>query len=231
MPAEFTWVEAGRQPYAEMAARSVIEARVELPGLVALSELSDEKVVAALQRMLVPVREGSAARPAPVLHSRRMLAPANQRVAGGAMAVGQQRAPPMQYGARRAAAPSPSSGISLPAASALGAPHSALHKKFETIVMCNFTPRHPSELPKSQWVSYQRLFRLFEPHAPMIDVWLFGPSNLKKLITEWYKLHPAFAGLEVSAWCKRLVEKHSQGGPGGYIYKFSFQHISYQPEG
>ena len=44
------------------------------------------------------------------------------------------------------------------------APPSALQHRFQTLVMCNFTPRRPRELPTSRWVSLNTLYRLFEPH-------------------------------------------------------------------
>ena len=81
-----------------------------------------------------------------------------------------------------------------------------LQEKFLAYVMCDFTPRHPRELPIVKWASFNRLLQLFQPHAPM-EVWLLGPSNLKQLITHWYKRHPAFLGLKQDAWVKRLVSK------------------------
>jgi len=79
-----------------------------------------------------------------------------------------------------------------------------LKQKFETLVMRDFTPRHPDDLPLSQWASYDRLYQLFQPHAPL-DVWQKGPGNLKQLIIEWYQGDPNFAGLAPSAWCKQRV--------------------------
>ena len=105
----------------------------------------------------------------------------------------------------------------LPAAPANSTPPSVLKNKFATLVMCDYTPRNPDELPTSRWVSYQRLFHLFQPHAPT-DVWLMGPGNLKQLIIEWHKTHPAFAGVEVSVWCKRLPQDNS------VVYKFCFEY-------
>ena len=87
--------------------------------------------------------------------------------------------------------------------------------------MCNFTPRRPCELPTSRWVSLNTFYRLFQPHN-RAEVSLMGPGNLKQLITKWYKDHPAFAGLDVKQWCKRLSNNETQGG--GYVYKFSFEH-------
>ena len=109
----------------------------------------------------------------------------------------------------------------LPAAPARNAPTEVLRKKFETLVMCNFTPRRPSELQTSRWVSFNTLFFLFGPDA---GVWLNGPGNLKQLITKWYKDHPAFAGLAVNKWCKRLTNNITQDGRGGYTFKFCFEH-------
>ena len=93
----------------------------------------------------------------------------------------------------------------------------ALQAKFHALVMCNFTPRNPNELPPSRWVSYNTLFRLFEPHAP-VEVWQVGPGNLKQLITKWFQGHPTFVGLETSVWCKRVTKQ------ARCTYQFSFEH-------
>ena len=99
------------------------------------------------------------------------------------------------------------------------APPSALQQRFDALVMCNFTPRNPSELPRPQWVSLPQLFRLFKPHAPE-EVWPLGPGNLKQLIVAWYERHPTFAGLEVDRWCTRF-----EPPPGtGLTFKFCFEH-------
>ena len=102
------------------------------------------------------------------------------------------------------------------------APAIALQQRFDALVMCNFTPRSPRELPKPQWVSYQTLFDLFQPHA-QTEMWRTGPNNLRQRIIEWYKVHPAFAGLKSSTWCKRLSAVDPQDG-SSYVYKFCFQH-------
>ena len=103
------------------------------------------------------------------------------------------------------------------------APPGALQKKFETLVMCNFKPRRPSELPTSRWVSFKVLFCLFEPHAPG-EVWLMGPGNLKQLIIKWYTDHPAYKGLAVTKWCKRLTNyMRDSSGQGSYTSKFCFE--------
>ena len=57
-----------------------------------------------------------------------------------------------------------------------------------------FTPKHPSTLPKSQWLSYTRLFSIVQPYAPA-RVWRQGRGNFKQLVTEWCQHHPAYAGL------------------------------------
>ena len=103
------------------------------------------------------------------------------------------------------------------------APQMSLREKFATHVMCDFTPRPPAELPKSQWVSYKKLVSLFQPFAPT-EVWQHGPGNLKQLITEWYKDDPAFAGVEVVAWCKLLKDKDTQPGSTSMVSKFSFEY-------
>ena len=105
---------------------------------------------------------------------------------------------------------------------------SALRQKFDELVMCDFTPRHPKDLPTSQWVSYPRLARLFQPHAPS-EVWHKGPGNLRQLIVEWYKDDPTFAGLAENAWCKRVKINDPQEHPGSgtsthHVYKFCFEY-------
>ena len=73
--------------------------------------------------------------------------------------------------------------------------------------------------------SDRRLYLLFRPFAPM-DVWLMGPGNLKQMITEWYKAHPAFAGTSSVEWCKRVKNTDPQDGSGQHChcYKFCFEH-------
>ena len=53
---------------------------------------------------------------------------------------------------------------------------------FEALVMCDFTPRRPNELPMARWASYKELARLFEKYA---DVRRIGPGNLKQMIIAW----------------------------------------------
>ena len=108
-----------------------------------------------------------------------------------------------------------------------------LKQKFEAFVMRDFTPRHPDDLPLSQWASYDTLYQLFHPHAPL-DVWQKGPGNLKQLIIEWYQGDPTFSGLAPSAWCKRLVTRnepqHGQGRGGRKTYYTCFS-FEYRPNG
>ena len=96
-----------------------------------------------------------------------------------------------------------------------------LQEKFEELVMCDYTPRKPSELPMAQWASYKQLLRVFEPHAQVRQL---GPGNLKQLIIAWYKSHPAFAGLEVNKWCKKLTDNDPLVPPCSQVYKFSFEY-------
>ena len=110
---------------------------------------------------------------------------------------------------------------------------SALRQKFDELVMCDFTPRHPKDLPTSQWVSYPRLARLFQPHAPS-EVWHKGPGNLRQLIIEWYKDDSTFAGLAPNAWCKRVKstndpQEHPESGTSRiHVYKFCFEYTPRQ---
>ena len=86
-----------------------------------------------------------------------------------------------------------------------------------------FTPKHPSTLPKSQWLSYTRLFSTVQPYAPA-RVWKQGPGNLKQLVIEWCQHHPAYAGLAQSAWCGRLKDDQPQAGrTQAMVYKFCFE--------
>ena len=103
-------------------------------------------------------------------------------------------------------------------------PPLSLREKFEQHVMCNYTPTHPNNLQKLSWVSYKTLLRQLEVHAPT-EVWKLGPSNLKQLITEWLKDHPAFSGLPFSDWCKKLKD-HDPQAPAGrsQVFKFCFEY-------
>jgi hypothetical protein len=102
-----------------------------------------------------------------------------------------------------------------------------LKQKFVELVMCDFTPRHPSELLASRWVSFDRLYQLFQPHAAVSQR---GPGNLRQRIIEWYKDDPAFVGLAPREWCKRVTSneashKQRQNGSGKtYLYKFCFEY-------
>ena len=79
-----------------------------------------------------------------------------------------------------------------------------LKQKFVELVMCDFTPRNPRELPiTARWVSFDRLYQLFQPHASVCQR---GPGNLRQRIIEWYKDPlPAFIGLAPREWCKRVT--------------------------
>ena len=72
------------------------------------------------------------------------------------------------------------SNIPLQQLSGFGADASELHFLFARL----FTPKHPSTLPKSQWLSYTRLFSIVQPYAPA-RVWRQGRGNLKQLVIEW----------------------------------------------
>eukprot|EP00964_Phaeocystis_antarctica_P161321 scaffold133311_cov88-Phaeocystis_antarctica.AAC.1 len=113
------------------------------------------------------------------------------------------------------------SSISLQQLSGFGADASELHFLFARL----FTPKHPSTLPRSQWLSYTRLFATVQPYAPA-RVWKQGRGNLKQLVIEWCQHHPAYAGLAQSAWCMRLKDDDQQALPGrkqAMVYKFCLE--------
>ena len=114
-----------------------------------------------------------------------------------------------------------SRSISLQQLSGFGADASDLHFLFARL----FTPKHPSTLPRSQWLSYTRLFSAVQPYAPA-RVWKQGPGNLKQLVIGWCQHHPAFAGLAESAWCTRMRDDEQQAPPGRrlpMVYKFCLE--------
>ena len=111
------------------------------------------------------------------------------------------------------------SSIALQQLSGFGADVSELHFLFARL----FTPKHPSTLPRSQWLSYTRLFATVQPYAPA-RVWKQGRGNLKQLVIEWCQHHPAYAGLAQSAWCGRLKDDQPQAGRRqAMVYKFCLE--------
>ena len=104
----------------------------------------------------------------------------------------------------------------------------SLRKRFETLMMCDFTPRRLNELPMAHWTSYKELIRLLEPHADSTEGRHLGPGNLKQLITAWYKDDPAFAGLAPNAWCKKLTDNDPEVPARTQVFKFCFE---YTPAG
>ena len=108
--------------------------------------------------------------------------------------------------------------------SAMRTPPTTLQEKFVTYVMCDFTPRDPTELPMSLWASTGRLIRQLQPHAPA-EVAQLGNGRIKQLISEWYTNHPAFLNLPYSDWCKRLKDMDNPGAPPrSQVFKFSFEY-------
>ena len=104
-------------------------------------------------------------------------------------------------------------------------PPGTLQERFAQHVMCDYTPIRPSELHKSLWVSCEQLVTLLQPHAPA-EVRRLGHENLKQLITEWHKDHPAFADLPFSAWCKKLKDRGNPHAARRSSIHFSFR-LSY----
>ena len=64
------------------------------------------------------------------------------------------------------------------------------------------------------------MFLAVQPFAPL-RVHKTGPGNLKQVVTQWCKHHPAFAGLEQSAWCKRWGTEHD----GSNVFHFCVELI------
>ena len=172
------------------------------------------ETVAAAQDVVSPGHAGSPVQ-APAYRGS-MPAQANQQ-----MQI--QRAVPVQCGSRLTAAPACSS-ISMqlaasPSISGFGTDVSEPHLLFARL----FTPKHPSTLPRSQWLSYARLSSMVRPYVPA-RVWKQGPGNLKQLVIEWCQNHRAYSGLAQSAWCKRLPEDEalpSRRQPK--VYKFCLE--------
>ena len=94
---------------------------------------------------------------------------------------------------------------------------------FTTKVMCDYTPRHPKELPTSRWATLEELVSQLQQHAPA-EVTKLGHQNLRQMITEWYKHHPAFENLPFSAWGKRLKNNAPQAHARSLTFKFCFEH-------
>ena len=128
----------------------------------------------------------------------------------------QTHAVPVQCGTHLTAAPPSYSSVSLQQLSEFGVEAGELHFLFDNI----FTPKHPSEFPRSQWLSYARLFSVVQLYSPA-RVWKQGPGNLKQRVIEWCRHHPAFAGLEQSEWCMRLNDRPS--GHISMVYKFCLE--------
>ena len=86
-----------------------------------------------------------------------------------------------------------------------------------------FTPKDPSTLPKSRWLSYTRLFSIVQLYAPG-RVWKRGPGNLLQLLIKWCQHQPTFAGLNQSAWCMRMNEFDEELQKERFIHKFCLEY-------
>ena len=98
----------------------------------------------------------------------------------------------------------------------------SLKEIFTMHVAPDFTPRVPKAFHMLKWATLEELILRLEQHAPA-EVARLGPHNLRQLITEWYKDHPAFAGLCFSEWGKRLKDLHPHAHPRSLTYKFSLE--------
>eukprot|EP00964_Phaeocystis_antarctica_P018147 scaffold10055_cov68-Phaeocystis_antarctica.AAC.5 len=98
----------------------------------------------------------------------------------------------------------------------------SLKEIFIMHVAPDFTPRVPKAFHMLKWATLEQLILRLQQHAPA-EVARLGPQNLRQLITEWYKDHPAFAGLCFSEWGKRLKDLHPHAHPRSLTYKFCFE--------
>ena len=102
---------------------------------------------------------------------------------------------------------------------------SSLQEAFVTHVMCDFTPRSPCALPMRKWASVDRLLRHLQPHVPAEVFAQLTPEKLKHLITEWFQVHPAYAGLSFYEWCKQLKDRSDPlARPRSSAVHFPFEH-------
>ena len=205
-------VKRGRAPPPIAPARlapaaSSVPERVKLTELAALAEMADDETVAALRSIVSPGHAGSSTcSPAQASHRGGMPAQASQQQMQSVI-VQSVRHLPIALAC----------STSLQHLAGFGADASELHFLFARL----FTPKHPSTLPKSQWLSYTRLFLTVQPYAPA-RVWKQGRGNLKQLVIEWCQHHPVFAGLAQSAWCMRLKDddQPQAGRKQLTVYKF-----------
>ena len=100
---------------------------------------------------------------------------------------------------------------------------SSLKEIFATHVMCDYTPRVPKQFATSRWATLEDLVSKLQQHAPA-EVTKLGNQNLRQMITEWYKNHPAFENLPFSAWGKRLKNNAPQASARSLTFKFCFEH-------
>ena len=201
LPPSVTWEEANA------------EERVGLAELAALAEMADDETVHNLVvKHLIPAQLNLQMASAMPVSMEPMLCSAAQLLGGPATGRLTLRAPfntqpNQQY-------------WTLPL-SGFGTDPSELNYIFAQL----FTPKHPGNLPRTQWVSYTRMLLAVQPLAPA-RVYKQGPGNLKQLVVQWCRRHPAFAGLAQSAWCKRLPDHDQQALPGRSqptVYKFCFE--------
>ena len=219
------------QYFAEAAATPAIDDRVELVELSALAEMADDDAMHNLAvHHLIPAQANLQMASTMSVISSSMCCSAAQLLGGDQpfarpgrlyLQAAFNTQPDQQHQTHLPAAAASCSSISRPLLSGFSDDPWELYFIFAKL----FTPKHPSTLPKAQWVSYTRMRLAVQPFAPA-RVWRHGPGNLKQLVVEWYQHHPAFAGLAQSAWCKRLADHDQQVLPGRSqptCYKFCFE--------
>ena len=223
--------------------------QVPLTDMVALADIEHDETVAALYDIVGPVQPQDAGSTSAA--SYRVSSSSAAAAAEPSAAAAASRASSTLAAPRVAACGSPAKvphcgGMPVQADQEMQV-HAAVAVKVELVLSCSstflpplsgfsgdatdlhflfariFIPRHPNALPRSEWLSYPRLFSIVQLYAPG-RVWKQGPGNLKGFVIEWCKCLPTFAGLEQREWCMRLNDR---GVPGqkkpSSVFKFCLE--------
>ena len=237
--------------YSLAPARSSGPEQVPLTDMVALADIEHDETVAALYDIVGPVQPQDAGSTSAASYR---ASSSSSSAAAEPSAAAASRASSTLAAPRVAACGSPAKvphcgGMPVQADQEMQVVHAAVAVKVELVLSCSstflpplsgfsgdatdlhflfariFIPRHPNALPRSEWLSYPRLFSIVQLYAPA-RVWKQGPGNLKGIVIEWCKCLPTFAGLEQSKWCMRL-KTNDRVVPGqkkpSLVYKFCLE--------
>ena len=178
----------------------------------ASAKIAKTAMPAGATQQFVPLHQHQFARPAPL--------PYNSSSAS-LMSVTQQPTPDAAY------APAHCATVISEAVPVLAVAHNlvpgSLKEIFTTHVMCDYTPRVPGQFVTSRWATLDDLVSKLQQHAPA-EVTKLGHQNLRQMITEWYRHHPAFENLPFTAWVKRLKNNAPQASARSLTFKFCFEH-------